>query len=80
VLAAIEEQVHFARRRFGHYEVIDFLTVLAGLCRQLRTDARKLLRATPTVGKRVHGTLRARPPACAFNPQPLSRRAGSAGG
>ncbi len=50
------------------------------LCRQLRTDARKLLRATPTVGKRVHGTLWARPPACAFNPQPLSRRAGSAGG
>jgi hypothetical protein len=30
VLAAIEEQVHFARRRFGHYEVIDFLAVLFG--------------------------------------------------
>src|SRR5205823_10133213 len=27
VLAAIEEQVRFARRRFGRYEVIDFLAV-----------------------------------------------------
>jgi hypothetical protein len=30
VLAAIEEQVRFARRRFGHYEVVDFLAVLFG--------------------------------------------------
>jgi hypothetical protein len=30
VLAAIAEQVHFARRRFGHYEVIDFVAVLFG--------------------------------------------------
>src|SRR6202795_1402337 len=30
VLAAIEEQVLFARRRFGRYEVIDFLAVLFG--------------------------------------------------
>jgi hypothetical protein len=30
VLTAIEEQVRFARRRFGHYEVIDFLAVLFG--------------------------------------------------
>src|SRR2546427_9523855 len=30
VLAAIEEQVHFARRRFGRYEVIDFVAVLFG--------------------------------------------------
>src|SRR5579884_1690256 len=28
--ATIEEQVCFARRRFGHYEVIDFLAVLFG--------------------------------------------------
>src|SRR6266702_5392274 len=28
VLAALEEQVHFARRRFGHYEMIDFVAVL----------------------------------------------------
>jgi hypothetical protein len=30
VLTAIEEQVRFARRRFGRYEVIDFVAVLLG--------------------------------------------------
>ena len=30
MLAAIEEQVRFARRRFGRYEVIDFVAVLLG--------------------------------------------------
>jgi hypothetical protein len=30
VLVAINEHVRFARRRFGHYEVIDFLAVLFG--------------------------------------------------
>src|ERR1700731_928229 len=30
VFAAIEEQVRFARRRFGYYEVIDFVAVLFG--------------------------------------------------
>src|SRR5437764_14339295 len=30
VLSAISAQVRLARRRFGHYEVIDFLSVLFG--------------------------------------------------
>ncbi len=30
ILEAISEQVHFARRRFSHYEVIDFVAVLFG--------------------------------------------------
>lgn len=30
VLSAIEERVRFARRRFGHYDVIDFVAVLLG--------------------------------------------------
>ena len=30
VLTAIEEQVRFARRRFGRYDVIDFVAVLFG--------------------------------------------------
>lgn len=30
VLSAIEEQVRFARRRFGHYDTIDFVAVLLG--------------------------------------------------
>jgi hypothetical protein len=34
VFAAVEEQVRFARRRFGHYEVIDFVAVLLGYARR----------------------------------------------
>lgn len=30
VLNKINEQVRFARRRFGHYDVIDFLAMLFG--------------------------------------------------
>jgi hypothetical protein len=30
VLLTIEKRVRFARRRFGHYEVIDFVAVLPG--------------------------------------------------
>jgi hypothetical protein len=30
VLTKISEGVRFARRRFGHYEIIDFLAVLFG--------------------------------------------------
>jgi hypothetical protein len=32
-LSALSERVRFARRRFGHYEVIDFLAVLFGYAR-----------------------------------------------
>jgi len=30
MLSALEERVRFARRRFGHYDVIDFVAVLIG--------------------------------------------------
>ena len=30
ILEALSQHVHFARRRFGHYEVIDFVAVLIG--------------------------------------------------
>src|SRR5262249_31738863 len=30
VLATIEERVRFARRRFGHYDLVDFVVVLLG--------------------------------------------------
>ena len=33
VLSAISSQVRLARRRFGHYEVMDFLAVLFGYAR-----------------------------------------------
>lgn len=34
VLNKITERVRFARKRFGRYEVIDFLAVLIALCDQ----------------------------------------------
>lgn len=30
MLQSIQEHVHFARTRFGHYELIDFVAVLIG--------------------------------------------------
>ena len=42
VLAAIGSQVRLTRC-FGHYEVIDFLAVLAGLRHQRRTHAGEVL-------------------------------------
>lgn len=30
VVSALEERVRFARRRFGHYDLIDFVVVLLG--------------------------------------------------
>ena len=44
VLTKISERVRFARRRFGRYEVIDFLAVLAGLCHERGTHAGGFLR------------------------------------
>ena len=58
ILNAISQQVRFARRRFGRYEVIDFVAVLAGLRHQWRTDAGSLLRAPPALGLCLHGPVR----------------------
>jgi hypothetical protein len=73
VLAAIEEQVHFARRRFGRYEVIDFVALLAGLCDQRRADAGNLLRVPSTLGRPIHGPVRTRPFASSCDAQSFSR-------
>jgi len=43
VLSKINERVRFARRRFGHYEVIDFLAVRIALCYQRRTHPGSVL-------------------------------------
>jgi len=43
ILNKISERVRFARRRFGRYDVLDFLAVLAGLCHQRRTYSGRLL-------------------------------------
>jgi hypothetical protein len=55
VFNKITEQVRFARRRFGHYDVIDFLAVLAGLCDQWRAHPGGVLRATPALCRPIHG-------------------------
>src|SRR5689334_19236675 len=43
VFTKISEQVRFARRRLGHYDVIDFLAVLARLRDQRGTHAGGML-------------------------------------
>jgi len=46
ILAAIEQRVRFARRRFGHYDLLDFVVVLLGYAmsgeRTLQTSPRTL--------------------------------------
>jgi hypothetical protein len=54
VLSKINEQIRFARTRFGRYEVIDFLAVLAGLRHQRRAHAGGVLPAAPAVCRPVH--------------------------
>src|SRR5436853_5458023 len=66
-LAAIEEQVRFARRRGLSLRGDRFCRGAARLCRKLRTDAGSLLRGAPALGKRVHGALWTRSLACAFD-------------
>jgi|SRR5215469_8662837 len=57
VLTKIQEGVRFARRRFGHYEVIDFLAVQIALCQKLRTYPGSLLRAAPAFCRSLHGVI-----------------------
>jgi hypothetical protein len=57
VLSKISEQVRFARRRFGRYDAIDFLAVLAGLRHQRGTHAGGVLRATPALCGSIHGVV-----------------------
>jgi hypothetical protein len=43
MLTKISERVRFARRRFGRYEVLDFVAVQIALCDQRRADLARLL-------------------------------------
>ena len=43
VLATIEERVRFARHRFGHYDLVDFVVVRLRYAERRRTHARSLL-------------------------------------
>jgi hypothetical protein len=55
VLSKVSEGVRFARQRFGHYEVIDFLAVQIALCHQRRTHPAGVLPAPPALCGSVHG-------------------------
>jgi hypothetical protein len=55
VLTRIAEQVRFARKRFGQYEMIDFLVVQIALCHQWRTHPGGVLRAAPAFCGLFHG-------------------------
>ncbi len=57
VLSASSERVRFARRRFGRYEVIDFLAVQIALCHQRRTHAGSLLRGAAALCPDFHGLI-----------------------
>lgn len=55
ILTKLSERMRFRRRRLGHYEVIDFLAVLAGLCQKLRMPTSSLLREAATLCGPLHG-------------------------
>jgi hypothetical protein len=55
VLNKITERVRFARRRFGHYDVIDFLAVQIALCYQRGTHPGGVLPASPAVCRPIYG-------------------------
>lgn len=57
VFSKINEQVRFARKRFGRYEVIDWSFGPLRLRDQWRTDPGGMLRATPALCDSVHGPL-----------------------
>ena len=54
VLTKISERVHFARRLFVRYEVIDLLVVQIALCQQRRTHPGGVLRAAPALCGPLH--------------------------
>jgi hypothetical protein len=69
------ERVRFARRRFGRYDVLDFLAVLAGRCHQRRTHAGGVLRDGAPVCLSFHGLVRTNTLTCGLDAQPLFSRA-----
>jgi hypothetical protein len=78
VINTLCAQVQFARRRFGRYEVLDFVAVLWPFCgrarwvrHQRRTDPRSVLRTAAALGDCLHGALWTRLLAFSFGTQSL---------
>jgi hypothetical protein len=71
ILNKICERVRFARRRFGRYDVLDFLAVLAGLRHKRRKDAGSILRVRASICFSLHGFVRTNTSSCGLDAQPL---------
>jgi hypothetical protein len=63
MLKTIQEQVCFARARFGSYDLVDFVAVLIGSIHAARTNEAFLLRTARSVGGYLYGA-RCRETAC----------------
>ncbi len=73
ILKAVQDQVRFARARFGTYDLIDFAVVLIGYIHAARTDLAGLLRTARSVGGRLYGAFWPHPLASSLDPVPVSR-------
>ena len=74
LLTKVSERVRFARRRFGRYDVLDFLAVQIALCHQWRANTGSVLRDRASICFSLHGLVRTRPFTCSLDTQPLFSR------
>ena len=54
-LKVVQNQVCFARARFGHYDLIDFVAVLIGYILVFRTDPAGFLRTARSICRAIYG-------------------------
>lgn len=80
VLATIEERVRFARRRFGHYDVIDFVVVLLGYARSSERTLEAFYERAHPFAIPFMAQIAARASSPPLNALSLSRRVGSSTG
>jgi hypothetical protein len=63
LLQAIEQRVRFARRRFGTYEVLDFVVVLIGYASRVQNrPLRRFTNALSLLLPQITGALRSKEP------------------
>jgi hypothetical protein len=77
VLAMIVERVRFARRRFGHYDVIDFVVVLLGYAISGERTLEAFYESVQPFAAPFMAQIAARTPPSPLDPQSLPRRSGS---
>jgi len=73
VLATIEERVRFARRRFGHYDLIDFTVVLLGYTISGERTLEAFYESVRPFAAPFMAQIAARAPPSPLDAQPLSR-------